>query len=99
MTNVAVLVNNVTTTKVTYNAANNYKAIILNSDMQGFVRCLVDSDSMAFLNSNISRLTGGGTASAGLRRMTAWHNMNEMVRDRKIKASAYKDIILANIAT
>ena len=95
--NASVLVNNVTTTKVTYNAANNYKAIILNSNMTGFVRCLVDQTSREFLNSNISKITGGGAAASGLIRMCAWHNLNEMVRDAKIRAVDYKNVIISNI--
>ena len=96
--NQSVLVNNVTETKVTYNAANNYKAIILNSNMNGFVRCHVDQTSLDFLTTNISKITGGGAAASGLIRMCAWHNMNEMVRDSLIKAADYKNIILSNIA-
>lgn len=93
------LVNNTETTTVTYNAANDFKAVIINADGQDFVRCILDNDSLTFFKTNISKITGGGVAAAGLRRMMTWNHINEMVRDQMIKVSDLKDIVLNNLAT
>jgi len=66
--------------------------------MTAFAKCVIDPDSYDFLKDNISIITNGNQAAAGIKRMTIWTYMNEMVRDSRLKASVYKDIILRNIA-
>ena len=66
--------------------------------MNAFVKCVIDPDSYDFLKDNMTLITNGNQVAAGIKRMTLWTYMNEMVRDRRLKASVYKDIILNSIA-
>ena len=97
--NTTQLVNNTETTTVTYNAAKNFKAVILNADGQDFVRCILDNSSLTFFKTNISKITGGGAAAAGLRRMITWNHINEMVRDGLVKANDLKTMVINNLGT
>jgi hypothetical protein len=88
-----VFINNVEKTTVTYNASDKIKAILLNEGHQGYVKCVIDDNSLSFFQQNINSINKGLVAEDSLSRMIIWFYMNEMVRDARIKVGPYKYII------
>ena len=77
------LIRPVVKTTLTYNGANNYKAILVNHNDLGFLKYAFDETSLGYFLSSVSRVDDV------LTRMIVWHFLNEMVKDAKLKLERY----------
>lgn len=93
-----VLVLNTAKTTLTYDASKGVKAVLLNQDIQDFVKFFIDDISLAFFQSSINTINKGDPAEDAVTRMIIWFYMNEMTRDAKIKVFDYRDVILNSIS-
>jgi aminopeptidase N len=90
------LVGNREETVGSYNGSSGIKAVLINYDLQGFLKYDIDPTSLAFLQSSVSTISGNA-AIAALARMVAWFYMNEMVRDGKAKVLPHRQVIFSNL--
>ena len=74
-------------TIVEYNGAKKYKAILLNYEDHGYLKNTIDPVSLDFLGQNINKIKDD------LSRLLIWNSFYEMVRDARMAAYKYIDIV------
>ncbi len=75
-------------TIIQYDGSQQFKAILINCDHKDFVKCRIDSASLAFFTENISKIPDS------LIRMVAWFYINERVRDQLMKVIDHRNMVL-----
>ncbi len=75
-----------------YNGANNYKAILLNYEDHTFAKNVIDKISLAYFEKNLHNVHDI------LSRTLIWRSFFEMVKDGKMRADRYVDIIIECLA-
>ena len=93
-----VVIQNAVSTEVDYDGSQGFKAILVNEGHRDFVKCVIDTDSLEWFQTNINNINKGETSTDNITRMTIWFYMNQMVRDGRTKLLTYRDVILNVLA-
>ena len=72
-------------------SAKDFRAILLNYEDETFIKPILDAHSLAFFQQHVSLINDQ------LTRALVWGVLADMVRDGKLKATQYVDILEANI--
>ena len=86
------LVKNEAETQLTFNNTQGYKAILLDCFHQTYAKCRVDSSSFNFLKGSINTIANSEI------RLGVWLQVQEAVRDQRIRVEEYRDMVVAGIA-
>lgn len=86
-----ILINPTSDFKVSYDGSVGYKAILVNADYWAYCKYTIDDDSLQFFKDNIGKI------DSNLSRMIIWHDLNEQVRDAKLKVADFMAIFNAHI--
>lgn len=75
-----------------YNGSNNYEAILLNFEDHTFAKNVIDKVSLTYFEKNLRNVTDI------LSRTLIWRSFFEMVKDGKMRADRFVDIIIESLA-
>lgn len=75
-----------------YNGSNNYEAILLNFEDHTFAKNVIDKISLAYFEKNLRNVDDI------LSRTLIWRSFFEMVKDGKMRADKFVDIINESLA-
>jgi aminopeptidase N len=75
-----------------YNGSNNYEAILLNFEDHTFAKNVIDKVSLAYFEKNLHNVHDI------LSRTLIWRSFFEMVKDAKMRADKFVDIIIKSLA-
>ena len=79
-------------TVIEYDGSKGYSAILLNFEDYSFVKSVIDPVSLEFFKKNLDKITDI------LSRTLIWRSFYDMVKDAKMTAAKYLDIIVNSLA-